>query len=209
MDAGSLSAIAALGAWHGINPGLGWLFAVALGMQERSARAVWRALPPLAAGHALAAAGALAMAAMVGVALPPVLLRWVVAAALAGFAVQRLVSGKHPRYGGMRASPRELVIWSCLMASAHGAGLMLVPFALAAGPATAADHAHAGHAAAALSLPGGAAALVHTAGYLVVTGLVALVVYHRSGIGVIRRAWVNLDLVWAGALLATALLSVL
>jgi len=189
---------------------MGWLFAVALGMQERSARAVWRALPPLAAGHALAAAGALAVAALVGAAMPPVVLRWVVAAALAGFAVQRLVSGRHPRYGGMRVSPRELVTWSCLMASAHGAGLMLVPFALAAGPAAGAGHAHAVHASAlALSFPGAAAALVHTAGYLVVTGLVALVVYHRAGIGVIRRAWVNLDLVWAVALLATAVVTVL
>ena len=47
-------AMLVLGAYHGINPGMGWLFAVALGMQQRSARGVWRALPPIALGHALA-----------------------------------------------------------------------------------------------------------------------------------------------------------
>ena len=208
MDAGTLAAIVALGAWHGINPGMGWLFAVALGMQEKSARAVWRALPPLAAGHALAALGALAIAALLGAALPVAAVKWLVAAALTAFALQRLAGGRHPRYGGMRVGRRELVTWSCLMASAHGAGLMLVPFVLA--DPGAGSRGHAAHAAAGLAMePGAVAALAHTAGYLAVTGLAALLVYRYAGIGLIRRAWVNFDTVWAVALLGSAVVTVL
>ena len=202
-------ALVGLGIYHGLNPGMGWLFAVALGMQEKSARAVWRALPPLAAGHALAALGALAGAALLGAALPVRVVKWLVAAALAAFALQRLVSGRHPRYGGMRVGRRELVTWSCLMASAHGAGLMLVPFVLADPGADAGSHA--AHAAAGLAMtePGAFAALAHTAGYLAVTGLAAVLVYQYAGIGLIRRAWVNFDRVWAVALLGSAVVTVL
>ena len=211
MDSSSVLFIVALGVWHGVNPGMGWLFAVALGMQEKSGRAVWRALPPLALGHALAVAGALAVAVIAGSVVPPHVLRGLVALALAGFGIERLVRARHPRFGGMRVGPRDLVIWSCLMASAHGAGLMVVPFALSVTTAA----AHAGHttlagatgAADASFMP--IASLLHTAGYLAATGLIALIVYRRAAIGIIRRAWVNLDVVWAVALLGTAALTLL
>ena len=45
------AALALLGAYHGINPGMGWLFAVARGMQEKSRRAVLSSLLPIAIGH--------------------------------------------------------------------------------------------------------------------------------------------------------------
>ena len=116
-----------LGAMHGVNPSMGWLFAVALGLQERSARAVWRALLPLAVGHALAIGVAIVLAAIVGLVIPPGYLKWVVAAALLAFAIPRLVRHRHPRWGRMQVQMRDLAVWSLLMASAHGAGLMVLP----------------------------------------------------------------------------------
>src|SRR5215203_3442939 len=115
-------ALALLGAVHGLNPGMGWLFAVALGVQRGERRAVWRALLPLGVGHALAIALAIAVASTVGLVLPPHVLRWFVAAALLAMGVRQLRRHRHPRGGGMRVSMRDLVAWSFLVATAHGAG---------------------------------------------------------------------------------------
>jgi hypothetical protein len=216
MDALPWAALLLLGAWHGINPGMGWLFAVALGMQEGRGRAVWRALPPLAVGHAVAVLQAVIVGALLGVVLPREALTWIVAALLAGFGVFKLVRASHPRFGGMKASWMDLAVWSMLMATAHGAGLMVVPFALE--PAMAMGHgAHAGHAMAdtsaagvgALSAGGVGATLVHTAGYIGVTGVIALVVYQWAGLRHLRRFWLNLDVVWAVALIGTAVFTVM
>ena len=209
------AALLLLGAVHGLNPGMGWLFAVALGLQERNRRAVWGALGPLALGHALAIAAALLVAAAVGLVVPTAGLRWIVAAALLGFAIVRLRRHTHPRWATMRVSARDLTLWSFLMASAHGAGLMALPFALAAQAGHAALGAHAAHADATVMamLPGGSAAgllatVAHTAGYLVVLMLVAVLVYERLGLRMLRTAWINLDLVWSAALACTAVLIV-
>ena len=212
------AALLLLGAVHGLNPGMGWLFAVALGLQERDRRAVWGALGPLALGHALAIAAALLVAAAVGLVVPTAGLRWIVAAALLGFAVVRLRRHTHPRWATMRVSARDLTLWSFLMASAHGAGLMALPFALAAEAGHASHrahvpHAHGAHAAVMAALPGGSAAgllatVAHTAGYLVVLMLVAVLVYERLGLRMLRTAWINLDLVWSAALACTAVLIV-
>ena len=126
---GAEAALVGLGAVHGLNPGMGWLFAVALGLQERSRRALWRALPPLALGHAGAIALAVAVAAGLGHAFPARELRWAVAVALVGLGVLRLVRHGHPR-GGFRVGGRDLALWSLLMATAHGAGLMVLPLVL-------------------------------------------------------------------------------
>ncbi len=203
-------ALALLGATHGINPGMGWLFAAALGLQEGSTRAVLRALGPLAAGHAVAVAATLVVAAGLGLLLADGPVRVVVAGTLAGLALHRLLRGGHPRYGGMRVGPRELAVWSALMAGGHGAGWMVVPAVLSrdSGPAAAvgAGHAHhAGLAGPAVDLgPALAATLAHTAGYLLVAALVAVVVQRRVGVAFLRRGWINLDRLWAGALLITA-----
>lgn len=206
------TSILLLGVWHGINPGMGWLFAVALGMQDRDGRAVWRALPPLAAGHGIAIAGTVIVAGALGMVVPPLVLRWVVAAVLIGVGIHKLVSSRHPRYGGMRVNARELTAWSALMASAHGAGLMVVPFVLAgSAPGSVDAGRHASHMAAMASGPGVetavVATLVHTLGYLVVTGGIAFLVHERLGLRRLRRLWVNLDLVWAAALIATGALT--
>ena len=204
--------VLSLGIWHGLNPGMGWLFAVALGMQEEREGAVWRALPPLAAGHALAVGAAVLVAVLAGRALDRVLVQWGVAAVLVSFGLWRLVRARHPRWARMRVSPRQLATWSLLMASAHGAGLMVMPFVLE----PAASGILQGHAAMHASLvPGLAAAdlgglwatLLHTAGYLLATGGLALLVYRKLGLRLLRRVWVNLDLLWGVALVATGLLT--
>jgi hypothetical protein len=206
----SWAALLALGAGHGINPAMGWLFAVALGLQRERRGAVWAALGPLALGHALAIAAAIAAAGLVGIIVPLEVLKWVTAGLLIGLGIFRLVRSRHIRFGGMQVGARELATWSFLMASAHGAGLMVLPLVI--GDLPAAGHAH--HLAAASMIAGfewsGAlAALVHTAGYLLVTGLIAVVVYERVGLRFLRTAWVNLDLIWAVALVVTGVATVL
>jgi hypothetical protein len=125
-----------LGAWHGINPGMGWLFAVARGMQEHRTRAVAWSLPPIALGHALAIGVVVLIAQLAQVAIPMPYVRIGVAVILVGLGLYKLVRSRHFRWGGMQVGFRDLTIWSFLMASAHGAGLMVLPVVLA-GP-----HAH-------------------------------------------------------------------
>src|SRR5918996_788006 len=91
-----------LGAFHGINPGMGWLFAVALGMQERRRAAVLRALVPLGAGHALAVAGSVGIAFALSTVVPMRALRWPVAGVLISLGLLRFFRHRHPRWVGMR-----------------------------------------------------------------------------------------------------------
>jgi hypothetical protein len=119
-----------------------------------------------------------------------------VALALVGLGVYKLIRSRHFRWGGMQAGFRELTIWSFLMASAHGAGLMVLPVVLS-GP-----HAHH-HAACQGAASGVWATLIHTLGYFSVTTLIALLVYQRFGLALLRRSWFNLDLIWAVALVVT------
>jgi len=209
---GATWALLALGALHGLNPGMGWLFAVALGMQRGERRAVWRALGPLALGHALAIAAAVVIAVGLGVVLPGAGVRWAGAAFLLGLGVWQLLRGhRHPNLGrwrvGLRTSGRELTVWSFVVATAHGAGLMAAPFALHAVQTASAGHAHHSATAMASVMPVDWPTLwatgVHTAGYLLVTALLAVLVYERAAIHLVRRAWINFDLVWAGTLIIT------
>ncbi len=203
-----------LGAYHGINPGMGWLFAVALGMQKKSALAVWQALLPIAVGHFLAIGLVVAAAVAAGAVLPLRYVKIAAACILLAFGLQRLIRKKHPRWGGMQVGFRDLCIWSFVMASAHGAGFMLLPILLkmsamhsAGDMGTPMHH----HSASTFEGPWTApmALLVHTLGYLLVTGLIALVVYEKVGLEVLRKAWVNLDLIWAVVLILTAGFTVL
>src|SRR4029077_1179023 len=138
----SWAMLLALGAFHGINPGMGWLFAVALGMQERRRGAVLRALLPLGAGHALAVASAGGAVLACG-AVPPIdRLRWPMAGALVSLGVMRCFRHLHPRRAGMRVGMRGLTVWSFLMATAHGAGLMVVPVFAGMSVASSGGHMH-------------------------------------------------------------------
>src|SRR4051794_14345318 len=203
----SWTALLALGAGHGINPAMGWLFAVALGFQRESRRAVWTSLGPLAAGHAIAIAGTLVVAGLVGLIVSPIALRWATAGLLIGLGLYRLIRSRHPRFGGMQVGARELTVWSFLIASAHGAGLMVLPLVMPSDRSPVAVH----HISAgmidltAAEWSGIWATLVHTAGYLLVTGLIAVIVYEKVGVRFLRKAWLNLDLIWAMALVITGL----
>ena len=205
-------AMAFLGAYHGINPGMGWLFAVALGMQQRSARGVWRALPPIALGHALAVGAVLSMVGLARLVVPLDVLKVLVASALTTLGLYRLWRHRHPRFGGMQVGFRDLTAWSFLMASAHGAGFMAVPFVIpTAAGLSAAVHEHAGHLAPAGTNAGaaGLAVAVHTLAYLAVMAVAAWGVYRKLGLSLLRRAWLNVDWVWAGALVITGLVVLL
>jgi hypothetical protein len=175
-------------------------------MQEHRARAVAWSLPPIALGHALAIGVVVLIAQLAQVALPLMYIRIGVAVTLAGLGVYKLIRSRHPRWGGMQVGFRDLTIWSFLMASAHGAGLMVLPVVLA-GSSTG-PHAH--HMAAGQSAMGGVwATLIHTLGYFTVTAVVALLVYQRFGLAMLRRSWFNLDLIWAIALVVTGLVALL
>jgi hypothetical protein len=207
-------ALAALGAYHGLNPAMGWLFAVALGLQERRRGAVLQALPPIALGHAVAISLAVVVVGVAQIMVPLDVLRYVCAGVLILFGLYKLARRKHPRWVGMRVGFRDLTAWSFLMATAHGAGLMLVPVLLGLSPN---GHAHAGHdhgahAAHASHLSGPAladlaAVGLHTLAMFAVMGVVAVLVYERLGVMVLKRAWFNLDLVWAGALIAAGVVT--
>ena len=198
-------AMVLLGTYHGINPGMGWLFAVALGLQQGSARGVWRALPPIAAGHALSVGSVLVIVGLAQIVVPPDALNVLVSGLLISMGLYRLCRHGHPRFGGMQVGFRDLTAWSFLMASAHGAGLMVLPFVMQP-PAllSAASHEHAHHVATANATGVTAMAFaVHTISYLVVMTLAAWVVYRKLGLGLLRRAWFNVDRAWAAALVAT------
>jgi len=182
-----------LGAFHGLNPAMGWLFAVALALHRENAGLLFLALLPIAAGHALAVALALAAALTLGELVEIALLRKICGAALIGWAGLLALRGHRGRVRvGLTTGMAGLAAWSFLMASAHGAGLMLLPAALpVARPG--ADAAIA--AGAALGLLG-----VHTAAMLAVTGLVGIAVHRILGLAVLRRGWVNLEPLWITAL---------
>jgi hypothetical protein len=200
-----------LGAYHGINPGMGWLFAVALGMQEKKGGAVARALVPIALGHALSIGSVVLTAAFLGMALPREAIRYLVAAILFGLGVFSLVRHYHPRWVRMQVGFRDLTLWSFLIATAHGAGLMVLPVLLGSSTVEAADHMASHHHTSAAASPLAAllATAVHTTAYLAVTGLIAWVVYRKFGLAVLRKSWLNLDMVWAATLTVTSVVTLL
>ncbi len=202
-----------LGAYHGINPGMGWLFAVALGLQHGSARGVWRALPPIVAGHALSIGAVLAAVVLARIVVPLDALNVLVAALLISLGMYRLWRHAHPRFGGMQVGFRDLTVWSFLMASAHGAGLMVLPFVMQPpAPLAATSHEHAHHIAATsahVAAVNAAAVGVHTMAYFIVMTLAAWVVYRKLGLSILRTTWFNLDLAWAAALVVTGIVVLL
>lgn len=190
--------LAGLGAFHGVNPAMGWLFAVALGLHRGSHRVVLLSLLPIAIGHAIAVAIVAAAIISLGILIDQQTIRYVAGALLIGWAVYHVVYGhRHRVRFGIRTGMAGLGLWSFLMATAHGAGLMLVPvlipLCLAATPAK--------EITAAGSLPVSLAAIgVHTLAMLAVTGSIAIVVYEWLGLGFLRRGWINFDRLWTGAL---------
>jgi hypothetical protein len=186
--------VAGLGFYHGINPAMGWLFAVALGLHRNSERAVWLALIPIALGHALAIAIVLVVVLALGLVLEPGALQRLAGVVLLGWAAWHALYGHgHKVRVGMQTGLAGLFLWSFLMANAHGAGLMLIPavipLCLAASPV------HELTASGSVVVTAAALAL-HTGAMLAATGTIALVVYKWIGVAFLRRGWINLDLLW-------------
>jgi hypothetical protein len=211
MDLWALLLIAALGAYHGLNPAMGWLFAVALGMQDRDRGAVVRALPAIALGHEASLVVVVALVLGLGVITDTSVLHLASGIALVAFGIFRFVKPRaHPRWTTARVNRRELAWWSFLMSSAHGAGLMVAPVLIGAGvaDASASDHAKqaAGGSGAAL-LTSAFGLVLHVAAMVAVMGFVALLVYDRYGVAILRKAWINLDGVWAAAFVLAGVLT--
>lgn len=187
---------------------MGWLFAVALGLQEKRGAAVVRAIVPIAIGHVASIAIVVVVAVTAAVALPHAIVHVTAAAILLAFGAYRLARARHPRWVGMRVGFWGLMVWGFLMATAHGAGLMLVPFVttmpLAMGRTmrmpVAPTNAYA---------QGWLMIAVHTFGYLATMTLVAIVVYRSVGVSFLRKAWLNLDLLWGVALIVTGIIALL
>jgi len=192
-----------LGAYHGLNPAMGWLFAVALGMQERSRRAVLRSLVPIAIGHECSIALVAALVLGLGLLADSSVLHIGAGVSLIAFGVFRFARPRaHFRWTRMRVNRRELSLWSFLMSTAHGAGLMVAPVLISAGATAQAspDHELDHVKTAAMSIPGsGLALLLHVASMILVMGVVAVVVYEKLGVAVVRQAWLNTEWLWAGA----------
>ena len=203
-----LLALAALGAYHGLNPAMGGLFAVSQGLQHGERRAVVRALGPIAVGHELAVVMAAGVVLVLGELIEPGALRVGAAAVLFAFGIWRFAKPHwHPRWTTMRVNARELTLWSFLMSSAHGAGLMVGPVLLGGSVAAAGGDAH-DPLANGISLGTTAAALVlHVGAMLTVMAVIAIVVYDRVGVEILRRAWINTDHLWAGAFIVAGVLT--
>lgn len=192
--------LAGLGMFHGLNPAMGWLFSVALGMHRQSRPVVLLSLAPIALGHALSI-WLVAVAVMVlGIAVDPHAFRVAAGAILILWAIyHRLYGHRHRVRVGMTVGLAGLAGWSFLMATAHGAGLMLVPALIP----LCKGQPMVGQDSLWLSI---AAAGLHTLAMLFVTGIVALIVYDRLGLAFLRRGWINFDFLWDLALIATGLL---
>jgi hypothetical protein len=194
-------ALAGLGAYHGLNPAMGWLFAVALGLHRGRQAVVFEALVPIALGHALAVLIVALAVVSLGIVVDVRAVQAVAGVTLIGWAIWHSLTHSRQRVRfGMQVSMAGLATWSFLVATTHGAGLMLipalVPLCLAASPAR--------ELTATGSLPVALAAVaVHTIAMLTVTAAIAFVVYRWVGVAVLRRGWINLDLLWIIALVAT------
>lgn len=195
-------AVAGLGAFHGLNPAMGWLFAVALGMYRRSRRVVLLSLVPIALGHALATAGLVAAGLSLGMVIDHTSLNRTCGLMLLGWAGWHLLRGHRmrPRVG-MQAGFAGLTAWSFMMAGSHGAGLMLLPALMPIcgelpGVLGAASRATAATEIAAIAL------CVHTVVMLLTTGVISLAVFDHFGVAGLRTKWLNFDLLWTGTLAA-------
>ncbi|MEO7338157.1 MAG: hypothetical protein ABIV63_16410 [Caldimonas sp.] len=202
--------VVGFGVYHGLNPAMGWPLAVANGLTARRGSAVLATLIPLGAGHLLAMSVVLA---------PFVLLAWYVewsravragaAVLVLAFGIFKLVRRRHPRFLA-RVRPSRLMLWSFLMATAHGAGLMLLPITLAlcARPAPRATVGAGAHDAV-MSLAATSAgtamlvALLHTLAMLLSGLAIAWIVYRYLGLRFLRQSWFNLDALWAASLVVT------
>lgn len=192
-------AVAGLGAFHGLNPAMGWLFAVGLGLYRKSLGAVLLSLVPILIGHALAIGLVLYAAIALGFFVDQTMLTRVAGLLLIGWAAWHFVYGHRRRVRfGMQTGLLGLGVWSLMMATAHGAGLMLLPVALPLCLTSGGDLTSGGSLGVGLAVVG-----VHTAAMLAVIAAISVIVYEWVGLAFLRRGWINVDLVWTLALVAS------
>jgi hypothetical protein len=200
-DAWPWLTFAVLGAFHGLNPAMGWLFAVALGLHRQSRAIVMVSLIPIAVGHAASIAVVAGLLVAAGYLVPHHAVRIGSGLLLLGWAVYHWRFGhRHRVRFGMQVGLWGLAAWSFLMATAHGAGLMLWPALMASCVSTASSGAN-------LDVPLTAALAgvgFHTLAMLVTTASVATLVHEWLGVSLLRTTWLNIDVVWIAALAATA-----
>ncbi len=199
MTGAQLTTLALLGFFHGVDPGMGWLFAVSFGLQERSRRALLQALPFIALGHEGAVAVMVVVLTITSSLFAAKMVLVIGGAILLAFGLWQLFSSRHVRWVGMRLSHWQLAGWSFVMSSAHGAGLMLLPvFAFPIDEQVSALNLHRGleHVA----MTGLVALIVHVGTMILTCGAIALLVYEVLGLRILRRAWFNFGRVWAFAL---------
>ncbi len=199
--------LAGLGAFHGLNPAMGWLFAVALGLHRNSRVVIVQALPAIAFGHAFSIAIVAGAVLLAGIVIRAHVLLAGSGILLIGWAIYHQLYGHRHRVRiGMRTGLAGLALWSFLMATAHGAGLMilpaLIPLCLADSPLG--EIAAEGSFGITLAAVG-----LHTAAMLVVTGAIAIVVREWLGLAVLRSAWINFDLIWTAGLALAGLVLLL
>ena len=193
-----------LGMYHGVNPAMGWLFAVALGFHRRRRSVVVQMLIPIAIGYLLSIAAAAETVLVLGVIIDRRPLLMVAGGGLILWALYHLAYGsRHPVRIGMQAGLAGLLVWSFFMASAHGAGLMLVPavFSVCFSGSEVSGMTIAGASITSLAAVG-----IHTAVMVSVSGIIALLVYDWIGVGFLRHGWINFDRLWTGALGTTGII---
>lgn len=197
LDPRVVATVVGLGVFHGLNPGMGWLFAVSYGLQERSRTALLKALVPIGIGHEASVAIMAVAIVLFSTSVSQAVAVAVFGLTLMAFGTWLFFKRRHFTWVGMRLRPHQLAWWSFLMSTVTGAGLMLAPV-LIGGDVRPADalvrHALGGQILAAL-----AAAVLHAAAMVATSAVVAVLVYEVVGLKVLTRMWVNLDKVWAVA----------
>jgi hypothetical protein len=211
LNLAPLVTLVVLGAYHGLNPAMGWLFAVSRGMQEGSRRGVLRSLLPIAIGHELALIVVAAVVLLAAEIVDPQALHITAAVVLFSFGIFRFVKPRaHPRWTKMRVNNRELTLWSFLMSSAHGAGLIIAPVLIGIGSASAAtdpeDHVPATADVASFAVSG-VGLVLHVAAMIAVMAVIAVVVYEKLGVAVLKKAWLNTDQLWASVFIVAAVIT--
>jgi hypothetical protein len=196
------------GIYHGVNPGMGWPLAVSAALFERKKSAMIKASAMLATGHFLA---------MIVILLPFSMMYFLVnnereirlgaGVLVIAMGIYLLINRRHPKILA-RIHPAKLGLWSFLAATAHGAGLMLVPIYLGiCGLLVLGESvSETGHAAAQVLMSNNITtaflvAATHTFAMTFAGAAIAIFVYTWFGLKFISKSWFNLDLLWALSLI--------
>jgi hypothetical protein len=162
---------------------------------------------PIAIGHEASIALVAVLVIGLSATTDPVELRIGAAVALVAFGVFRFVKPRaHFRWTSMRVSDRELGVWSFLMSTAHGAGLMVAPVILGLQASRGSHDDMAMLSSGPIDIAAVGIA-VHVLAMVAVMGAIAYVVYERVGLQVLRKAWLNTDQVWAGSFVLAGLVT--